>query len=130
MQIHVIVGLVLTASAVWSWSAGAQGNAESGEEVFRKCRACHQVGLTAKNLVGPMLNDIVGRKAASIEGFKYSPVNQDAGAKGLVWTEENLSKYLDNPAAFMPQNRMAFPGLKDEQDRKDVIEYLKKFTKK
>jgi cytochrome c len=109
--------------------AFAQGNAENGEDVFKKCRACHQVGESAKNMVGPLLNGIIGRKAGSIEGFNYSVVNKEAGAKGLAWTEENLFKYLENPAAFMPKNKMVFPGLKDEQDRNDVIAYLKKFSK-
>ena len=98
-------------------------------EVFKKCRTCHQVGDTAKNSVGPVLNGIIGQKAGSIEGFSYSPANKDAGSNGLVWTEENLFKYLENPMAFMPKTKMIFPGIKDEQDRKDVIAYLKKFAK-
>jgi cytochrome c2 len=69
------------------------------------------------------------RKAGSIEGFSYSPANKEAGSKGLVWTEENLFKYLENPMAFMPKTKMIFPEIKDEQDRKDVIAYLNKFTK-
>ena len=101
-------------------------DAESGQDIFRQCRACHQIGAGAKNLVGPQLNGIVGRKASTVEGFNYSPASNDAGAKGLVWTEENLMKYLAGPAAFMPGNKMAYAGLKDENDRKDVIAYLKK----
>jgi cytochrome c len=108
--------------------ASAQ-NVANGEDVFKKCRACHQVGNGAKNLVGPLLNGVVGRKAGTIEGFNYSDANKEAGAKGLVWTEEELFKYLENPAAYMPRNKMAFAGLKDEADRKDVIAYLKSFAK-
>ncbi|HEX4894622.1 MAG TPA: cytochrome c family protein, partial [Hyphomicrobiaceae bacterium] len=70
----------------------------------------------------------IGRKAGSVEGFNYSPANKEAGEKGWVWTDENLMKYLENPRAAMPNNRMAFAGLKDEQDRRDVIAYLKKFS--
>ena len=62
-------------------------------------------------------------------GFSYSPANKDAGSNGLVWTEENLFKYLENPMAFMPKTKMIFSGIEDEQDRKDVIAYLKKFAK-
>jgi cytochrome c len=104
-----------------------QGDAAGGEDVFKKCRACHDVGPDAKNKVGPILNGIVGRKAGTIEGFAYSEANRDAGAKGLVWTDAELMKYLLNPAVHMPRNKMAFAGLKDEQDRLDVIAYLKQF---
>jgi cytochrome c len=110
--------------------AGAQdGNAEEGADVFKKCRACHDVGPGAKNKVGPLLNGIVGRPAGTIEGFNYSIANKEAGTKGLVWTEAVLFKYLEAPLSFMPGTKMAFAGLNDPQDRKDVIAYLKKFAK-
>ena len=102
-------------------------DADNGAEVFKRCRACHDVGPTAKNKVGPILNGIVGRKAATIEGFSYSPANQKAGADGWVWTEEKMNEYLLNPRTAMPGNKMAFAGIKDEQDRKDLIAYLKTF---
>ena len=86
-------------------------------------------GPDAKNKVGPLLNDIIGRKAGTIEGFTYSDANKAAGGKGLVWTEDVLFKYLENPLTFMQGTKMAFAGLKDAQDRKDVIAYLKKFSK-
>jgi cytochrome c len=107
-----------------------EGNPEEGAEVFKKCRACHDVGPEAKNKVGPLLNDIIGRHAGTIEGFAYSDANKTAGGKGLTWTEDVLFKYLENPIAFMPGTKMAFAGLKDAQDRKDLIAYLKKFSKK
>jgi cytochrome c len=110
-------------------AAAQEGNAEDGAEVFKKCRACHDVGPEAKNKVGPLLNDIIGRKAGTIEGFAYSEANKSAGSKGLVWTEDVLFKYLENPLAFMPGTKMAFAGLKDPQDRQDVIAFLKKHTK-
>jgi cytochrome c len=110
--------------------AGAQdGNADDGADVFKKCRACHDLGPEAKNKVGPLLNGIIGRPAGTIEGFNYSAANKDAGSKGLVWTEEVMFKYLEAPLSFMPGTKMAFAGLKDPQDRKDVIAYLKKFAK-
>jgi cytochrome c len=67
----------------------------------------------------------VGRKAGTIAGFTYSEANTEAGANGLVWTEDNLFKYLENPAAFMPGNKMVFAGVKNESDRRDLIAYLK-----
>lgn len=111
-------------------SHAADGNAQDGEDVFRKCQACHAVGPGAKNRVGPVLNDLFGRKPGTIEGFAYSAGNKKAGEGGLVWTEETLFKYLEDPRSFVPGTTMAFAGLKDEQDRRDVIAYLKTFSKK
>jgi cytochrome c len=111
-------------------AAAQDGKAEDGAEVYKKCRSCHEHGPDAKNKLGPNLNDIIGRKAGSVDGFPYSDPNKAAGANGLVWTEDVLFKYLENPLAFMPGTRMAFAGLKDEQDRRDVIAYLKTFSKK
>lgn len=118
----------LAVGALIGGTAMAQ-DAENGEKIFRQCRACHQIGDGAKNLVGPQLNGIVGRKAGTVENYKYSNFNQEAGAKGLVWTEEELLKYLEAPMKYMPGTRMAFAGLKDEQQRMDVIAYLKQASK-
>ena len=126
-----------TAVAVLAWLAGVlapaaqqQGNADDGAEVFKKCRACHDVGPEAKNKVGPMLNDVIGRTAGTVPQFAYSEANKSAGAKGLTWSEESLFQYLEDPRAFMPGTKMAFAGLKDPQDRSDLIAYLKTFSKK
>jgi cytochrome c len=124
-----MVAAALALGALGS-AAAQEGNAEEGAEVFKKCRACHEVGPDAKNKVGPLLNGIIGRKAGTIEGFAYSNANKAAGAKGLTWTEDVLLKYLENPLTYMPGTKMAFAGLKDEQDRKDLIAYLKTFSKK
>ena len=123
------IAALLVATALASPAAAQEGNAEEGAEVFKKCRACHDVGPEAKNKVGPVLNGIIGRKAGTIDGFAYSDANKASGAGGLVWTEDVLFKYLENPLAFMKGTKMAFVGLKDPQDRKDVIAYLKKFSK-
>lgn len=124
MYARGLAGLAFLIAAI---GPAAAQDAEEGEKVFRKCRACHQVGENAKNAVGPVLNGIIGRPAGSIEGFNYSQANREAGKEGLVWTEEKLFEYLKDPRAFMPKNKMAFAGLKEEEDRKDVIAYLKKF---
>jgi cytochrome c len=121
---------VLVALAGPGSAAAQDGNPDEGAEVFKKCRACHDVGADAKNKVGPVLNDIVGRKAGTIEGFAYSEANKAAGGKGLTWTEDVLLKYLENPLSFMPGTKMAFAGLKDPLDRKDLIAFLKKYTRK
>lgn len=125
--------LSLTAAILTSFAlagdAFAQGDAANGEKVFRKCKACHMIGEGAKKRVGPPLNNIVGAKAGAQDDYKYSQAMKDAGAGGLVWTEDKLDAYLKSPKAIVPKGKMAFPGLKKDSDRADVIAYLKKFTK-
>lgn len=112
-------------------AAHAEGNAENGEKIFLKCKICHQVGPEAKTATGPILNGAIGRKAGSLDTFKdkYSDAMKEAGDKGMVWTEENIGKYLADPKGFVPKNKMAFVGLPNETERADVIAYLKKFAK-
>jgi cytochrome c len=99
----------------------AEGDAAKGEKVFGQCKICHSVE-KGRNMIGPSLAGVVGRKAGGVEGFKYS----DAMTKsGMTWTEENLEKYLKSPREFIPGNKMTFAGLKKEEDVDDVIAYLK-----
>ena len=121
---------VLGAALVWSASALAEGNAEHGKVVFNQCKACHQVGPSAKAGVGPEQNNLIGSAAGSRAGYNYSPAMKEAGAKGLVWNEENLEKYLENPKSVVPGTKMVFPGLKNPADRADVIAFLKTQTGK
>ena len=100
-------------------------DAAAGEKDFAVCRACHQIGPNAKIAVGPVLNGVVGRKAGTYPGFAYSPANKDSG---IVWTPEELDKYLANPQAVVPHTKMIYPGQKDEQKRKDLIAYLQQFN--
>ena len=108
-------------------AAQAGGDPEAGKKVFNKCKACHFAD-KKKHKVGPYLIGVVGRKAGSVPGFRYSPAMKKKGEEGLVWTEENLDKYLENPRKFIPGNRMAFFGLKKPEDRANVIAYLKTLT--
>jgi len=125
----LIKATVLGAALVWSVGAHAAGDAANGEKIFKQqCKLCHAVGPTAKPGVGPVQNNLVGATAGARPGFNYSTAMKDAGAKGTVWTEENLAKYLTDPKAMVPGNKMAFPGLKKEQDRLDVIAFLKTQT--
>jgi cytochrome c len=114
------------AVAVIIGSAGhaAAQDAAAGEKVFLVCRACHQIGPNAKNAVGPVLNGVVGRKAGTAPDFKYSDANRDSG---IVWSPEELDKYLTDPQKVVPKTKMIFPGLKDKQKRADVIAYLEQF---
>jgi cytochrome c len=97
-------------------------DAAAGEKVFMKCRACHQVGPTAKNSVGPALNGLVGRQAGTYENYNYSAANKNSG---LTWDEATLAEYLKNPRAKVPGTKMAFAGLPSDADIANVIAYLK-----
>ncbi len=99
-----------------------------GEKVWKKCRSCHEVGLDAKNRVGPHLNDLIGRPAGSVEGYSYSRAMRAAGEDGLVWTEETLDTFLRRPRDFVKKTKMSFSGLKKDEDRAAVIAYLAHFT--
>jgi cytochrome c len=99
----------------------------AGEKVFKKCAACHKVGEGAKNGTGPMLNGIVGHAAGAIDGFRYSKPLLKMAEAGLVWDEASLDAFLTNPKGFMKGTKMAFAGLKKEDDRAAVIAYLASF---
>ncbi|PPB79729.1 cytochrome c [Albidovulum inexpectatum] len=99
----------------------------AGEKVFRKCKACHKVGEGAKNGTGPVLNGVVGRPAAAVDGFKYSNAMKAAAEDGLVWTPENLHEYLAAPKKFIKGTKMSFAGLKKPEDIDAVIAYLSTF---
>ena len=105
----------------------ADGDVEAGKKVFNKCKACHAVGEDAKNKVGPELNGIVGRAIAAAPDFKYSDAFLAKKAEGFVWDEEALDAYLAKPKDFIPDNKMSFVGLRKEDEREDVIAYLKTF---
>ena len=105
----------------------ADGDAADGEKVFKKCKACHDVGEDAKNKTGPVLNGIVGMAAAQNPDFKYSDDMKAAGEAGLTWDEETLDKYLKKPKDVVPKTKMTFAGLRKEDEIEDVIAYLKTF---
>jgi cytochrome c len=99
----------------------AAGDPAEGEKVFRKCKACHVVD-SDKNRLGPTLHGVFGRTSGSVEGFKYSQAMQDAG---ITWDEATIDEYLADPKGYIPKNKMAFRGLAKEEERADVIAYLK-----
>jgi cytochrome c len=95
-----------------------------GEKVFKRCAACHQIGEGAESRVGPPLEGVIGRTAGTYEGFKYSDAMVEAGAGGLVWNDETLHQYLENPKAMVKGTKMAFAGLRKQEDRDAVIAYI------
>ena len=131
MRIVGLLGLGAAAVLVGLYGpALAEGDATKGKAAFAKCGICHQVGPGAKTLVGPELNGIVGRKAASIADYPYSAGMKKLGADGFVWTEENIDKWITDPKAMIPDSPMAlaFAGVPDAGERADIIAYLKTQT--
>lgn len=137
---HTIASTVLALGfALGAGSAFAMdgGDAAAGEKVFKKCQSCHMVGADAKNKVGPVLTGIIGRQAGSLESFgkKYGKDLVAAGEAGLVWNEEEIFAYLEDPRKYLrakldnkkAKSKMAFK-LRKEDDRKNVIAYLATFT--
>ena len=114
----------LTVAAVLAASADAAGDPEKGASVFNKCRACHRVGPGARTIVGPELNGVVGRKAASLDSYPYSTAMK---AAGLTWDEATLTQWLRSPRTLVPGTRMTFAGVTKDEDIANVIAYLKTF---
>ncbi|KZS92750.1 putative cytochrome C [Sistotremastrum niveocremeum HHB9708] len=103
------------------------GDASKGASLFKtRCAQCHTLGEGEGNKVGPNLHGLFGRKTGQVEGFSYTAANVN---KGVVWGEETLFEYLENPKKYIPGTKMAFAGLKKEKDRNDLITHLKEATK-
>ena len=109
----------LTAAATFGTANAA--DVEAGAKVFKKCKACHTIDEGGKNKIGPNLNGVLGRQAGSVEDFKYSKAFREAS---FSWDETELAKYLVDPKGFLKGNKMAFPGLKKEDDVANVIAYI------
>ena len=103
-------------------AAAKIGNPKAGEAAFLKCASCHQVGKYAQPAYGPQLNAIVGRKAGTSAGFKYSAAMQRSN---LVWTEANLAAFLSAPHDVVPGTSMRFWGIGDEQQVADLLAYMR-----
>ena len=121
VRLIAAAGLLVAAS-----SAASAQDAAAGEKSFNKCRACHQVGETAKNGVGPVLNGLFGRKSGTIEGYTYTDANKNSG---ITWDEKVFAEYIMDPKAKIPSTKMAFAGIKNDQEIKDLTAFLKQFGK-
>lgn len=127
--------LSLLVATAFSAPALAEGDVAKGEKLFKRCAACHAIGEGAKNKVGPLLTGIIGRKAGSVEDYKYGKSILAAGEAGLVWDEDEVFAYLADPKKYLraklddpkAKSKMVFK-LKKEEQRRDVVAYLKTFT--
>ena len=120
-------GWVMAAVPAVMLAAGpalADGDAAAGEKLFVKCKTCHTLE-AGKNKVGPSLAGLMGRAAASVADFNYSDAMK---ASGLTWDEATLNEYLADPKGKVPGNKMVFPGMKKDEDRANLIAYLKTAT--
>jgi cytochrome c len=120
MRAAMLAAAIAVASAA---SASAQ-DAGAGEKVFAACRPCHQVGETAKNSVGPVLNGLIGRRAGTAPAYSYSDANKNSG---LTWDDATFADYIKDPRAKIPGTKMVFAGIKNEKERGDLWAYLKQF---
>lgn len=137
-MIVAVIALMLAAVPLAAQAAEAdkekaqvtEADLKKGEKVFkRKCRQCHNADKEKKK-IGPHLVGLFGRKAGTVDGFRYSSAMKAKGEEGLVWDAETLDEYLTRPKKMVPKGKMMFPGLKKEADRFNLIGYLEKVTKK
>ena len=117
--LNVTAALIIASSV----STVAQ-DAQKGAAVFNVCLACHAIGPGAQNKIGPELNGLDGRKAGTVPGFAYSDANKNSG---IVWNEVTFEDYIKNPAAKVPGTKMIFPGIKNDQQVKDLWAYVSQF---
>jgi len=118
-RLAVLSSILLSVS-----SAALAADPTAGATVFKKCAVCHAIGPGAANKVGPELNGVIGRKTGSVPGYNYSDANKNSG---IVWTEDELARYIHNPRGIVPGTKMTFPGIQDDQQVGDLIAYLKTF---
>jgi cytochrome c len=96
----------------------------AGATSFKKCVLCHDVGPTAKNKVGPVLNGLDGRKSGTVARYNYSDANRGSG---ITWNEQSFLDYIRDPKAKIPNTKKTFPGIKNEAEAKSLWAYLKQY---
>jgi cytochrome c len=123
---NMMVKTLIAAATLIVVSAGVTfaQDVDKGASVFKRCGICHKIGPGATNLVGPELNGLDGRKAGSVPGFSYSEANKNSG---IVWGEATFKEYIQDPRAKIPNTRMIFAGIKNEQEINDLWAYVKQF---
>ncbi|MCB1377680.1 MAG: cytochrome c family protein [Alphaproteobacteria bacterium] len=118
------ISLAAVLLAATAGAALADGDAAKGEKVFNKCKACH-VADSETNRVGPHLKGIIGRPVASVADYKYSDSMKEFATTHPTWDDATFLEYITDPKKDVPKTKMSFPGLKKEDDRNDLLAYLK-----
>jgi len=121
-KVKFVAVALAAAMALANGSAMAAGDAAKGEKVFKKCKACHTVDKGGKNRVGPNLFGVAGMPAGKVPGYKYSGAMKSSG---VTWDDASLDKFLKKPKNFIKKSKMGFSGLKKDDQRADLIAYLK-----
>lgn len=119
------LGLALIGISFTIFLPAQAADVDQGKKIFNRCKACHAVGEGAKNRVGPQLNELFGRAAGSVDGYIYSKAMSEAGEQGLIWKDDTLAVYLAAPKAMIKGTKMAFAGLKKEDQIADLLAWLK-----
>lgn len=125
------VALAFAAAMALPVAAEDIGDAAQGAKLYKlECSVCHQIGESAVNRVGPRLNGLFGRRAASLDDFTYSKSMARMGSDGLIWRLETLDAYVENPKALISGTRMNYKGMADAQSRADLLAYLRDWSDK
>lgn len=131
MRLIVVTATLMCASM----AAAVAGDLAAGQKVFAKCKACHAVGPSAKNKIGPVLNGVVGRPWGTVDGYKYSGGKEGTllaitEAQPMTWDVETLTAYMRKPKDVIPKGKMSMAGLKKDEDIENLIFYLAQFDDK
>ena len=126
LPMRLTVSATLLAFAAIAASPASAQDVSAGERSWNKCRACHQIGEGAKNLVGPHLNGLFGRHTGEVEGYSYSSANKGAN---ITWDEAVFAEYIKDPKAKIPGTKMVFAGIKNDKEIADLTAFLKQFGK-
>jgi cytochrome c len=118
--------MLLALSALLAPGYGWAADTAAGQAVFAKCKICHTTEAGGRNVVGPNLHSVFGRKAGTADGFGFSAAMKNSG---IVWDDDTMAKYLRDPKGSMPGNKMAFPGIKNDTEMADLLAYLHEAAK-
>lgn len=123
MSLRPLVALLIPFMVTQGSAVAADSNATRGEKIYQRCAACHSLD---RNRSGPKHCGVFGRRAGSVPGFSYSSAMTKSG---IVWDEASLDRFLANPLKAVPGTRMGYAGVRDPQERADLIAYLKQASK-
>jgi len=126
MRKLTLSALIVIASSAAVASAALAQDAAAGKTSFNKCLACHAIGESAKNKVGPQLNGLDSRKSGTAPDYSYTDANKNSG---VTWNEAQFKEYIKDPKAKIPATKMAFAGIKNEKEVNDLWAFLSQYDK-